>query len=167
MLICSVMEFTLKQLSPDNIKLLLEQAFIDVDSVVPVQYDEDGTTQKYWGHVWVKDDGAFWRITPSDAEFIQFSYTFTMPASEVDAPEMVLLKASNLFDTFPVHMSYQGKDADGDEVFSMIYSQIFPSEGACTAKQFVRIFRTFQKLTRKNMNHFNDVINIAKHGTVN
>ena len=161
------MEFTLKQLSPDNIKLLLEQAFIDIDSVIPVEFEKDGITHKHCGHVWVKDDGALWRITPTSAEFIQFSYTFTLPANEADAPEMVLLKASNLFDAFPVHMKYQGKDKNGDEMFSMIYSQIFPSEGTCSAKQFVKIFRTFQKLTRQNMSHFNEVINIAKNGTIN
>ena len=37
------MELTLEQLSPENMKMLLESAFITVDSIIPVEFEEDGT----------------------------------------------------------------------------------------------------------------------------
>ena len=158
------MEFTLKQLSPENIQLLLEAAFITVEKIVPIEFEEDGTTQKYWGHVWVKDENRFWRITPTDDEYIQFSYGF-VASGENETPEMILLKASNFFDTFPVHLHFRGKDEEnGNPMFSFIYSQIFPDDGVITPKQFVKIFRTFQKITTKNIRNFSDVIEIVKEG---
>ena len=144
--------------------MLLESAFITVEAVVPIEYEDDGTNQKLWGHVWVKDEGYYWRITPTDDQYIQFSYGFTS-SGESETPEMILLKASNFFDTFPVHLHYRGKDEEsGNQMFSFVYSQIIPDDGVITAKQFVKIFRTFQKLTQKNMMGFNEVIEIVKQG---
>lgn len=163
--VLTAMEFTLEQLSPENMKMLLESAFITVDSIIPVEFEENGTTQKYWGHVIVKDDGYYWRITPTDDEYIQFSYGWAMSPEQCPAPEMVLLKASNYFDTFPVHLHYKGKMDNGNHGFEFIYSQIFPQEAEVTPKRFVQIFRTFQKLTKRNVRNFFDVIKIVEEGT--
>ena len=157
------MELTLKQLSPENIKLILEAASITVEKIVPIKYEKDGETQKYWGHVWVKDDGSFWRITPTDDEFIQFSYGFDADG-EQNTPEMVLLSASNFFDMFPVHLHYKGKNDAGHQSFEFVYSQIYPNGRVIEADQFIQTFRTFQKLTKKNIRNFNTVIDIIKEG---
>ncbi len=157
------MEFTLKHLSPENIKLILEAESITVEKIVPTKFEKDGETQKYWGHVWVKEESCYWRITPTDDEFIQFSYGF-IADGEQNTPEMVLLSASNFFDMFPVHLHYKGKNDDGHQSFEFVYSQIFPNKGVITPEQFVNIFKTFQKLTKKNMRNFNTVINIIKEG---
>ena len=159
------MELTLKQLSPENLKLIFEAASIAVERIVPIKYEKDGKTQKYWGHVWVKEDGFFWRITPTDDEFIQFSYGFEADG-EQNTPEMVLLSASNFFDMFPVHLHYKGKNDNGHQSFEFVYSQIFPNGRVIETDYFVQIFRTFQKLTKKNMHNFNTVINIIKEGGV-
>ncbi len=144
------MEFTLEQLTPDNLKMLFEQAFFEVSDVVQVRKDDDGDITG-WGSIFVKEDGSNYRIMPAvDAEFIQFSYTLWHPANDLPAAD-VLLKVSNAFDRYPVHCHYQGVDDDGDVMIQMIYSQIFPTGGQIEAKKLIKIFKTFVKLTQQNL----------------
>ena len=102
------MEFTLEQLTPQNLKLLFEQALMDVIHVEDPTLEADGSI-KYWGHILVKDDGQVWKILPTDSEFIQFSWTTWFEKGDAEA-EDVLLEVSNWYDKFPVHCHYAGVD---------------------------------------------------------
>lgn len=157
------MEFTLKQLTPDNLKLLFEQGFFEVTQVIQPEMDDDGDL-KYWGSIFVREDGSNYRIMPAlDSEFIQFSYTFWTPSEKLP-PAEVLLKVSNYFDTLPVHCHYKGTDDEGDVQIAMIYSQIFPSGESVQAKKLIKIFKTFHKLTQKNLQYLPKIVDKMKEG---
>ncbi len=157
------MEFTLDQLTPDNLKMLFEQGFFEVTDCFPPELDEDGDI-KHWGSIFVKEDGCFYRVMPAvDAEFIQFSYTLWVPSEKLP-PAEVMLKVSNYYDVSPVHMHYRGIDDDGDVQIQMIYSQIFPTGGQIEAKKLIKIFKTFVKLTQRNLKRLPKVVNKMKEG---
>ena len=158
------MELTLKQLTPENLQLLFEQGFFNVVKMVPNEMEEENKDEiKYWGYIMIKDDGSHWRIQPTDNEFIQFSYSYWTRAENAE-PKDILLKVSNVFDTFPVHCHYSHKDDEGNVCMKMIYNQIFPEDGSVEAKKLVRIFKTFQKMTINNMKYLNQVIEMVKEG---
>ena len=80
------MEFTLPQLTPENLKMVFEQAYLDVVEVNPIVYEEgDETSIKYWGSIFIKEDGSHWKIQPAtDGEFIQFSYNFWIKKEQLE-----------------------------------------------------------------------------------
>jgi len=155
------MEFTLDQLSPQNLKLLFEQALIDVTHVEEPELKSDGTT-KYWGWINVKDDGQIYKVMPTDMEFMQFSWTIWLEKNE-SHPEEVLLKVSNMYDKFPVHCHYEGHDESDNTVgISFVYSQFFPDGESIEARKLLKIFKAFQRITNKNVEVYRQLVSEAQ-----
>ena len=155
------MQFTLSQLTPENLKLLFESAMYSVTDTTPHTLDADGDIEKYGG-LSVIEDNLKWFIQPSnDNDHIKFFYQFWTAKEEGDVEE-IMLKMSNYYDRFPVHCRFEGFDKDGDPTWSFINSAIFPSDEAVEGKHIIKIFRTFQKFVRSNMRMFDQIKQIAK-----
>ena len=150
------MEFTLPQLSPENIKLIFEGAAYDVTEFSPHTLDKDGDIESYGG-VTIVENGYQWLIQPcNDNDNIQFVYPFFIDDAK-ETPEEVFLKMSNIYDRMPVHMKYTGQYPDGDHGFQFINSAIFPEGEAVEGKRLIKIFRTFQRMVKSNMQYFDHV----------
>lgn len=155
------MEFTLKQLTPENLKLLFESAMYDVVDITPHELDEQGYITKYGG-LTVSQDGYKWIIQPcNDNDHIKFAYTFYQSKEEGDVEEL-MMRMSNIYDKLPVNCRFLGFDENGDSNWQFVNAAIFPSDEQVEGKRIIKIFRSFQKFVGSNMRMYDQIKQLAK-----
>lgn len=158
------MEFTLEQLSPENLKLIFEQASYTIEHWQDHTIEDGEITQH--GGITVKEDGRLFTISPKPKyNCIYFAYAAYLNGQEEGStPEEVFLKVSNIYDHMPVHVKYIGKDENGDIQFDMINSAIFPDGESVEGKRIIKVFRLFIKYCDANREMFYQVLEGVKEG---
>lgn len=145
------MEFTLEQLSPDNVTSLFDGAYYKAETN-RVRNQGDETEVAVTTTVWSDGRPVQVYASPTDQVFV-----FRYSANYGEATEAQVLRACNLIDEFPVHARAE-KDADGAWVITFIYKHIVPEGVGLGAREIVGVFRVFEKLLTAHMQNFHALV---------
>ena len=143
------MDFTLDQLSSQNLTLLFKNAFYlaedlttkneegEEESVATVIHHND------WNHVLYSDDA-------------ESCLTFETRITGIDAGVEMMLRICNFFDRFPVHAN-TFKAQDGSNAVSFMYKHIVPEGTSISDRTIIGVFRTFAQMVESHYAHWNYV----------
>lgn len=145
------MEFTLEQLSPDNVTSLFDGALYKAETNRVKNLDGAGevaVTTTVWS------DGRPVQVYASPVDQV---FVFRYSAAYGEASESQVLRACNLIDEFPVHARAE-QDDDGAWAINFIYKHIVPEGVGLGAREIVGVFRVFEKLLTAHMQNFHALV---------
>jgi hypothetical protein len=147
------MDFTLAQLTPENLELIFQGAFYKTQvnygdqegqegaKAVSLFVDAAGSRSVIWAN---HDMGCLW--------FCSYFTGFDGHSYED------MLKASNFYDNYPVH-AHVVKAGDGSSCeLDFSYAHFVPDGAGISARDIVGIYRHFEKMVLRHMTVFNQVM---------
>ena len=137
------MDFTLAQLSNQNLSLLFNNAFYQAEELKTT--NEKGEEESLVTMVYLND----WNhIVYADLSNHCLSFQMRISGIETDMDSM--LKICNFFDRFPVHAN-AFKDQDGSNGVSFVYKHIVPEGVSISDRTLILVFRYFAQMVE---NHY-------------
>ena len=146
------MDFTLAQLSNENLSLLLNNAFYQAEELTSKK--DDGEEESLATMVCLND----WRYfvyADTEHHFLAFETRITGIDMEMD----LMLKICNFFDRFPVHAN-EFQDQEGLSGVSFLYKHIVPEGTSISDRTLIGVFRTVAQMVE---NHYANWHYVREH----
>ncbi len=144
-----MIEFTLAQLSNENLTLLFNNAFYEAEELKSKKdggEDESIVTMVHlndWNHLVYADES-------------NHCLAFETRIYGIDTEMDLMLKICNFFDRFPVHAN-AFKDDDGSSGVCFIYKHIVPEGTSLSARSVIGVFRSFVQMFESHYAHWHQV----------
>jgi len=147
------MDFTLAQLSNQNLSLLFNNAFYQAEELKAT--NDAGEEESLATRVRLND----WNhIVYADVSNHCLSFTTRISGIETDMDSM--LKICNFFDRFSVHAN-AFRDEDGKSGVSFVYKHIVPEGTSISDRTLIGVFRSFAQMVDNhyaNWHHVKDQV---------
>ena len=143
------MDFTLSQLSNENLALLFNNAFYQAEELTST--DEDGEEESLVTVVYLND----WKhiIYANTGENC---LSFETRMGGLDTEMDLILKICNFYDRFPVHAN-AFEDNDGETGVSFVYKHIVPEGTSISDRSLIGVFRHFAQMVENHHAHWQRV----------
>ena len=143
------MDFTLAQLSNENLTLLFNNAFYQAEELTSM--NEEGQQESVatmvhlndWNHIVYADAGE---------HVLAFETRITGIETDMD----LILKICNFFDRFPVHAN-AFTDQAGTGSVSFLYKHIVPEGTSISDRSLIGVFRSFTQMVENHYAHWHHV----------
>lgn len=143
------MDFTLAQLSNENLALLFNNAFYQAEELTST--DEDGEEESLaitvhlngWNHI----------IFANTSEN---HLSFETRIGGLDTEMDLMLKICNFFDRFSVHAN-AFEDNDGKTGVSFVYKHIVPEGTSISDRGLIGVFRHFAQMVENHHAHWHRI----------
>lgn len=144
-----LMDFTLAQLSNENLTLLFNQAFYQAEELTST--NEDGEEETVATMVYLND----WNyIVYADAG--QHCLAFETRITGIEMEMDLMLKICNFFDRFPVHAN-AFTDQEGTSGVSFLYKHFVPEGTSISDRSLIGVFRIFAQMFEKHYANWHHV----------
>ena len=147
------MDFTLAQLSNENLALLFNNAFYQAEELTST--DEDGEEESLVTMVHLND----WKHLIY-ANTSKNCLSFETRIGGLDTEMDLMLKICNFFDRFSVHAN-AFEDNDGKTGVSFVYKHIVPEGTSISDRSLIGIFRTFAQTVDNHYANWHSVREIV------
>jgi len=137
------MDFTLTQLSNENLALLFNNAFYQAEELT--SKNENGEKKSVATLVRLND---WTHVVYADANTHCLSFETRLSGYDMEMDQM--LKICSFFDRFPVHASAYKED-DGELIINFIYKHIVPEGMSISDRSIIGVFRAFAQMVE---NHY-------------
>lgn len=137
------MDFTLAQLSNQNLSLLFNNAFYQAEELKTI--NDEGEEESLATRVRLNDWNHIVYADESD-----HCLSFTTRIGGIDMNMDSMLKICNFFDRFSVHAN-AFSDEDGKNGVSFVYKHIVPEGTSISDRSLIGVFRAFTQMVE---NHY-------------
>tara|TARA_X000000950_G_scaffold220826_1_gene265996 strand:+ start:513 stop:959 length:447 start_codon:yes stop_codon:yes gene_type:complete len=132
------MDFTLTQLSNENLALLFNNAFYQAE--VLTSKNENGEEESVATIVRLND---WTHVVYANAKNHYLSFETRLSGNDMEMDQM--LKICNFFDRFPVHANAYTDD-NGEVIINFIYKHIVPEGTSISDRFLIGVFRSFAQM---------------------
>lgn len=143
------MDFSLAQLSNENLTILFNSAFYQAEEFT--SKDENGEVRSLGTMVHLNDRN---HLVYVDASFQYVSFETRTSVNDTDMNQM--LKICNFFDQFPVHAN-AFKYGDGCSGVNFIYKHIVPEGTSISDRSLIGVFRQFAMAVENHVSCWHQV----------
>lgn len=145
----------LRQLSAANIVSILNRAYYKSEVQ---KIGNEGTDDYTERAKCIHDNYVFYIETEVSIESLKFTTVFPIDSSyNVE----VLMRASNILDSFPVDMTYLYKDDDGNHAVELSLLHVFPEGEAIKPSLLVKLTRYYLKYCDFHIRNWDKIIDAA------
>lgn len=158
------MEFNLKQLNPENLKLIFESAYYSVAHACDHEFDGNGRIKSY-GHISIPSNPSVYVVVPMPCRnILRFACVTKFKIREGETEEGQLRVANTLHDK-AIHYRFNGKEkCSNHDVWSWTFlcSRLVPEEIPLSARDLIMTFRLFQKESEESVRSWHRIVGAAK-----
>ena len=149
-----LMDFTLAQLSNENLALLFNNAFYQAEELTSKDEEEE---EKSVATMVYLNDWSYIVYVDASHHCLAFETRITGIELEMD----LMLKICNFFDRFPVHAN-AFKDQEGSSGVSFLYKHIVPEGTSISNRALIGVLRAFAQMVE---NHYANWHHVREHVT--